>query len=203
VGEGKVDATPDIAYVDAGITIDRGTSVAEVQKKINEINNKIISSLKEIGIQKSDIKTSNYSINPNYTYVNNENKTDGYNGNVSIEITVRNTELASKVIETVTASGANQINGSRFVVEKPETYREEARNAAIKNAKDQADKIAKDLGIKLGKVINIVESSPDQNIVPVFAKMSADSVGGGGGSANIEQGSQTITSVVTLYFEKR
>ena len=203
VGEGKVEVTPDTAYVDAGITVNKASSVDEAQKKINEINNKIVDALRGIGIEKVDIKTSNYSINPNYNYVNNENKVDGYNGNVTVEIKVRDPQLASKVIETVTAAGANQINGSRFVVGKPELYREEARNAAIKNAKDQATKIAKDLGIKLGKITNIVESSPDgQTIVPMYAKLAADSMGGGGGPS-IEQGSQTITSVVTLYFEKR
>ncbi len=202
VGEGKVEVTPDTAYVDVGITINKALSVAETQKNINEINNKIIISLKGIGIEKADIKTSNYSINPNYRYENNENKIDGYNGSVTIEIKVRNPQLASKVIETVTAAGANQINGSRFVVGKPEQYREEARNAAIKNAKDQATKIAKDLGIKLGKITNIIESSPGQSSFPVYAKLAAEGVGGGGGPT-IEQGSQTITSVVTLYFEKK
>lgn len=202
VGEGKVEVTPDTAYIDAGITIDKASSVGEAQKKINEINNKIINALREIGIEKADIKTSNYSINPNYKYENSENRVDGYNGNVTIEIKVRDPQLASKVIETVTTAGANQINGSRFIVNKPELYREEARNAAIKNAKDQALKIAKDLGIKLGKITNIVESSPGQTTLPIYAKLSADS-GGGGEGPTIEQGSQTITSVVTLYFEKR
>lgn len=203
VGEGKVEVTPDTAYIDAGITIDKASSVGEAQKKINEINNKIINALREIGIEKADIKTSNYSINPNYKYENNDNRVDGYNGSVTIEIKVRDPQLASKVIETVTTAGANQINGSRFVVNKPELYREEARNAAIKNAKDQALKIAKDLGIKLGKITNIVESSPGQTTLPIYAKFSADSGGGGGGGPTIEQGSQTITSVVTLYFEKK
>lgn len=199
VGEGKVEVTPDTAYIDAGVTVDRAPSVEEAQKKINEINNKIIKALREIGIEKADIKTSNYSINPSYKYENNENRIDGYNGNVTVEIRVKDPQLASKVIGVVTAAGANQIQGSRFVVGKPELYREEARNAAIKNAKDQAQKIAKDLGIKLGKITNIVESSPGQSIGQVYAKF-ADGVGGG---PNIEQGSQTLTSVVTLYFEKK
>lgn len=202
VGEGKVEVTPDTAYIDAGITVDRAPSVSDAQKQIDEINNKIVNSLRVIGVEKADIKTSNYSINPSYKYENNENRIDGYNGNVTIEIKVKDPQMASKVIETVTTSGANQIQGSRFVVDRPETYREDARNAAIKNAKDQAAKIAKDLGIKLGNVTNIIESSPDQNIVPMYAAKMSGGIGGGGG-ASIEQGSQTITSVVTLYFEKK
>ena len=202
VGEGKVEVTPDTAYIDVGITVDHASSVSEAQKKINEINNKIINSLREIGIEKADIKTSNYSINPNYKYENNENRVDGYNGNVTIEVKVRDPQLASKVIETVTTAGANQIQGSRFVVDKPELYREEARNAAIKNAKEQAQNLAKNLGIKLGKVVNIVESSPGQS-TPISYEKFAEGLGGGGGGPVVEQGSQTLTSVVTLYFEKK
>jgi uncharacterized protein YggE len=203
VGEGKVEVTPDTAYIDAGITVDKASTVAEAQKKINEINNKIIDSLRGIGIEKADIKTSNYSINPNYKYENNENRVDGYNGNVTVEIKVRDPQMASKVIETVTGAGANQIQGSRFVVDKPELYREEARNAAIKNAKEQAQNLAKNLGIKLGKVVNIVESSPGQTIPVAYAKFAEGMGGGGGGGPVVEQGSQTLTSVVTLYFEKK
>ena len=202
VGEGKVEVTPDTAYIDAGITVDRASTVAEAQKRINETNNKIINSLREIGIEKADIKTSNYSINPNYKYENNENRIDGYNGNVTVEIKVRDPQMASKVIETVTTAGANQIQGSRFVVDKPELYREEARNAAIKNAKEQAEKMTRNLGIKLGKVVNIVESSPGQS-TPISYEKFAEDLGGGGGGPAIEQGSQTLTSVVTLYFEKK
>lgn len=202
VGEGRVEVTPDTAYVDAGITVDRASSIDEAQERMNETNNKIIDALRAIGVEKADIKTSNYSINPNYKYENNINRIDGYNGNVTIQIKVIDPQLASKVIETVTTAGANQIHGSRFVVDKPELYREEARNTAIKNAKEQAEKMAKNLGLKLGKITNIVESSPNQ---PVYYKsmMAVEEIGGGGGQAQIEPGSQTITSVVTLYFEKK
>ena len=86
------------------------------------------------------------------------------------------------------------------MVSQPELYREQARNAAIKNAKDQAVKIAKNLGIKLGKVTNMVESS--SNTPSYYSKALPVSGGGMGGGINIEPGSQTVTSEVTLYFEK-
>lgn len=204
VGEGKIEAVPDTAYVDAGITVDNKSTVSEVQDAITTVNNKIISAMKNIGIEKADVKTSNYSISPNNTYENGQNRINGYNGNASIEIKVKDMTLVLKVIEEATNAGANQIQGSRFVVDKPETYREKARNAAIENAKDQAQKMAKELGIRLGKITNIVESSPNV-LVPMEAKslaLSSDRVGGSA-SPVLEPGSQTITSVVTLYFEKQ
>lgn len=203
VGEGKVDVIPDRAYVDVGITVDNATSVSAAQKSINTINNEIVKQLKTIGIQKGDIKTSNYSIYPNYIYEGSQNVLDGYNGNVTISVTVKDTNNVGKVIEQATAAGANQVQNTRFVVNDPAKYREEARAKAIQNAKEQAQKLASSLGITLGKVVNIVESSPGGGVIPMMFEGKAMNGGGGGGAPDMQAGSETITSVVTLYFEKR
>lgn len=204
VGEGKMEVTPDTAYIDAGITVDNRSDVSEVQKTINTINNKITDALREMGIEKGDIKTSNYSVYPNYRYDNNVNTISGYNGNATITIKARDTQMVSKIIEEVTAAGANQIQGVRFSIDKPETYREQVRDMAIKNAKSQAEKLAKDLGVTLGKVTNMVESTPQSGgVYPMYESAAKGFGGGGGGGPTISEGTQTITSVVTLYFEKK
>ena len=201
VGEGKVDVVPDTAYVDAGITVNNEPTVISVQQKIDDVNNKIVEALKALGIKKEDIKTGNYSVSPNYSYENQINRISGYNGNVTITIKLTNTDLSAKVIEAVTQAGANQVGGVRFAVDNPDKFRELARNAAINNAKDQANKLAKQLGIRLGKITNIVEESPSRPS-PIYGALSVKGMGGGVVAPQIEPGSQTITSVVTLYFEK-
>ena len=60
----------------------------------------------------------------------------------------------------------------------------------------------KNLGIRLGKITNIVESTPDSGFIPYSLK-ALPMGGGGGNSATMEPGTQTVTSTVTLYFEKR
>lgn len=201
VGEGKIEIVPDVATVDAGITVNNLPTAEEAQNEISKVNNEIINAMKKLGIAKTDIKTSNYSVNPNYSYQNDKNRIDGYNGNASVTIKVKSMQLVPKVIEAATNAGANQINGTRFSVETPEKYRELVREKAIKNAKEQAEKLARNLGIHLGKIVNIIESTPD---APRLYDMKALSAAGGGASApDIEQGTQIITSVVTLYFEKQ
>jgi uncharacterized protein len=203
VGEGKVDVVPNIAYVDLGISVTNVPTVEEAQKNIDLTNNKIIDSVLKLGIKKADIKTSNYSIFPNTVYDSTQSKTTGYNGNVTVNIKVTNIQLASKVIEEATKAGANQVDGTRFEVESPEKYREEARNKAIANAKEQAQKLAKTLDIKLGKVTNIIEVNDTNGYQPMMQKSAVALLGGGGGGAQLESGTQTVSSVVTLYFEKK
>lgn len=205
VGEGKVEAIPDTAYVEAGISVIGATTTQEAQDKIDKINNAIIENVKKLGIAKADIKTSNYSINPDYSYDSKDNKISGYNGSVSVSIKVKDKKIISQVIDEATKAGANQINGLRYAIENPNIFREQARQKAIDNAKLEANKLAKTLGIKLGGIINIVESgSTNDPIQPMYAK-SMNSMGGGAAeiAPTLEEGSQTISSTVTLYFERK
>jgi len=80
-GEGKIEVVPDIAYLSTGITVENEKSVKDVTQKISTINNAIINSVKSLGILKEDIKTSQYSINPEYEYPeDNARKISGYTG---------------------------------------------------------------------------------------------------------------------------
>lgn len=211
-GEGKVEVIPDTAFIDVGITVNNKPTVAEVQNSINEVNNRIVEMMRKLGIKKEDIKTSNYSIYPNYsakpipfgigdTIVQGEDQISGYNGNVSISIKVKDISRAPNVLQEATKAGANQVSGIRFEVEDPNKFREEARNKAIENAKEQAEKLAKSLGIRLGKVVNIVETGGEQPISVYQRGVGGTEVADV--APDIEPGSQTITSVVTLYFEKK
>lgn len=202
VGEGKVDIVPDSAHVDLGINVNSVATVQEAQNKIDTVNNAVIAAVEKLGIPKTDVKTTNYSINPSYVYEGGKDQINGYNGNATITVKTKKTELVPTIIQVATAAGANQVQGARFSIEKPESYRAQARNKAIANAKEQAKALAADLGIKLGKVTNIVESTGvDGGLMPEM--MKAFPVAGGAGAPAIEPGTQTISSVVTLYFSKK
>jgi uncharacterized protein YggE len=202
VGEGKIEAVPDTAKIDVGITVDKGNTVADVQKQIDTTNNAIIAALQKIGIDKKNIQTGNYSIYPNYSYNGNDRSQNGYTGDVRLTITLKDTSKVAAAVQAATTAGANNIYGTTFSIDNPDKYREQARNMAIANAKEQANQLAKSLGIKLGKVTNIVESNANSDPGLVYEKAVMNSAGGAGG-ADFQAGTQTVQSVVTLYFEKQ
>jgi uncharacterized protein YggE len=200
VGEGKVDVVPDEANLEAGILVANAVSVDGAQKEINDKNNAIIKSLGELGISKKDIKTSNYSVTPNQDYnPGSGGRITGYNGNVTVSVTIKDTSKVPQVVQAVTAAGANQVYSVNYTIQNPEKYREDARNKAIANAKEQAQKLSASLGVRLGRVVNIVESSPNQGPI-LYTK---DAVGGQGNAPDIQPGTETVSSVVTLYFDRR
>ena len=211
VGEGKVDAVPDTANIQVGITVDNASTVEIAQQKISTVHTALVASLQKLGVQEADIKTSNYSITPNYSYdisptslrPNTQSKITGYNGNATLSIKTKKTDIAGQIIDEATKVGANQVGNINFTVDQPDVYREAAREKAIANAKDQAAKLAKSLGIRLGKVTNMVESNTGE-IQPYYAMKTMDSLpAAGGGAPALETGTQTVTSTVTLYFEKQ
>ena len=200
VGEGKVDVVPDTASVQAGIIVSDAKTVQDAERKINDVNNKIVSELEKLGIDKKDIKTTNYSINPNYNYDGGKNNITGYYGNATLTIKVKETEKLPQVINAATQAGANQIYDTQYILDNPSKYREEAREKAIQNAREQAEKLANQLGIRLGKIVNIVESTPD-SIIP-YPVLRSEGIGSAE-TPNLSPGTQTISTVVTLYFERK
>lgn len=204
VGEGKVEALPDLAVIDAGIVVANSPTVEAVQSEIRNKNTAIVDDLKKnFGVNDKDIKTSNFNVYPNQDYnPGSGGKITGYNGNATLSIRVRDTQKVNDIVAALTKSGANQINSINYSIEDPDKYREQARDEAIQNAKQQAEKLASSLGIRLGKVVNVIESG-NQNDYPGSVMAREASGYGGGGGNSVQPGSQTVTSVVTLFFEKR
>lgn len=202
VGEGKVEVVPDTVYVNLGISVANAPTAEEAQKRIDEVNNKLNGTLQSMRVNVVHIQTLNYNISPSYNnFPNAENKITGYNGNATLEVKFQDPKLATQVLAEATKLGANQIGGVRFTVDDPTKFRDIARNLAIGNARSQAIRLAKELGISLGKITNMVEASPNQ-VYPVYDK-AFPMVGAGGGGPQLEPGTQTVTSTVTLYFEKK
>lgn len=200
-GEGKAVAIPDVASLSIGITQNAPT-VSEVQEKINEASKKITDSIKDNGIEEKNIKTINYSIYPNYNYTLSRNIT-GYKATQNMEINIKDIQKINQVIDTVTAQGANIIGNVSFTFSDSlrEELEDKARKEAVDNAKKKAESLAKISGIKLGKLINVVES--DNPPIRMFNNglggiKSAEEIED---TANITPGEGTVNIAIALYYE--
>ncbi len=201
-GTGKVTVVPDTALVSLGVTASHG-SVKSAQNDANTKINAITGAIKGLGVDAKDVKTENYSIYPQYDYQAG-NRITGYQVNVSISVRIRDLGKVNDVIDTATAQGANAVGGIQLTVDedKQKELRKEAREMAVKEAKDKASELARIAGITLGRVINVYEDSAVPT--PNFYKEAAlDVAGGRGGETNIEPGSTDITTSVTLVYETR
>lgn len=201
-GTGKVTVVPDTAIVEVGVNTNR-PSVKAAQTEANNIINKITANLKKLGIPDLDIKTSHYSIYPNYDYQGDTNRISGYQVSTGLTVTVKNLEKINGVIDSTTSDGANVVGGIQFTLDetRQKQLMQQARDDAVKEAKTKAENLARSAGITLGRIVNIQESTPSYPR-PIY-QSAGKLADGGGGDTQIQPGSTDITSSVTLSYETR
>jgi len=199
-GEGKIKAIPDIATIQLGLSTEKKT-VAAAQKENTDKMNQLIEQLKKQGVEKKDIQTTNYSIYPQYDWIEGKQTLRGYQVNETVTVKIRNLDKIGDILSMAGDLGLNQVGGLNFDIDEPEKLKQEARIKALENAKEKAKALAEIMGVKLGKVVSFTESS--QTPYPIYKSYALEGVGGGGSapSPNIESGSTEITVNATVVYE--
>jgi uncharacterized protein len=198
-GEGKVYTKPDIAFVDVSV-VTQGVQIKDVQDANTKKMNKVITFLKDSGIDEKDIKTTNYNLYPQYTYENNKiPQIMGYQINQTLSIKIRNLDKVGTILEGGVNVGINQVNSLYFGFENDEQLKEQARKIAIDDAKKKAEKLASQLGVKLIKITGFSDNTVGYPVPMYDAK--AYGLGGGGGTPNIQTGQNEIIVDVTITYE--
>ena len=199
-GTGKAAAAPDQAIINLGIT-KNSSSVLEAKEKTNQAAKKIINGLKSLGISEKDIKTTNYSINPNYSFSENTQKITGYSVSQNFEVKVP-IEKTNQAIDSAAENGANLVGNISFTLndEKRLELENKARREAVEIAKKKAQGLSKASGIRLGKIINVSESFGD---FPRPILLGSDKAQGSAENqtTNITPGETSVEISVTLTYE--
>jgi len=177
-GKGEVLATPDIATFSFSVT-EEAANVGDAQTKATEKTNSILAYIKEAGIEDKDIKTSSYSIYPRYEYQSTSIYTSGtrylaaYVVSQSVEVKVRAIEDAGTILSGIGEFGATDISGLSFSVDEQDELARDAREIAIKDAREQAKVLANALGVDLGRITTFYESTPYQPYPMYYSKEMA------------------------------
>ncbi len=199
-GEGKVYTTPDIAFVDFSV-VTQGTDINNVQDENTKKMNKVTEFLKGFGIEEKDIKTTNYNLYPQYTYENDRvPQIIGYQINQTLSVKIRKIDQAGEILKKVVNTGINQVNSFYFGVENDEEIKEQARQIAIEDAKKKAEKLASQIGIKLGEITGFSENLGGYP-VPMYESSYKATGMGGSGTPNIQAGENEIIVSVTLTYK--
>ncbi len=206
--EGKVSAVPDLASMTLGVLTTASTAQKAQQDNTAKIN-AVIDYVKKQGIEAKDITTTQLSIYPQYEYTNGKNTITGYQANQSITVKVRgidkSTDQVGKILDGSTAAGVNEIQGVYMTFDDPDNLRQDARKIAIEKAKQKAQELADQAGLRLGKIVSISEGSsyyPGPVPYAMDQSLAREGMGmGGGGNAKVEPGSQDITASITVVFE--
>lgn len=213
-GQGEVFAVPDIAMFTFSV-VEEKTTVNEAQTVATEKGNQAIAYLEDNGIEDKDIKTVNYSVQPQYDYIRQEcregfcppgeRQLRGFEVRQTVQVKVRDTESAGNLLSGLGEIGVSQVSGLNFTIDDDEQLKQDAREQAIADAKEKAQTLAQDLDVDLVRIINFHESGN----VPMRERYDDAALGmGGDGAAEqsapaLPTGENKITSNVSITYEIR
>ncbi len=192
---GTTTVVPDAVRVNATVSVIASSSKAALSTAGTTSN----AVRKVLGVNKvatKDIATQSVTVYPEYSYPTSGTPTlSGYRATQSFDITIRSASTAGTVVDAIVDAGGDnlQINGvSPFVLDNNKAT-QIARTDAVSRAKAKAASYAKLLGVKLGKVIYLDETSTPSTY-PIYASTAkADSA-----ETVVDLGEQRVSVSVTV-----
>lgn len=196
VGEGIVYATPDM--VNISISIEKeGFDLKNLRQKNGEAVAQVLQLLsKELPME--NFQTSYVSL-----YKDDYNKLNKYRVVQNINIKLEDISKYDNLMNAIFDAGVNRIDGISFGVKNKEKLLQEARVAAIDDARKKALLYAVSLDQNIGKAIQIREVNSHFNDIQPVERMSKMSLGSpaNGNDNTLAVGKIAIEAQVNVAFE--
>jgi uncharacterized protein len=172
-GEGKSEIVPDMAQISLGVLTEASTAREAVTSN-GEAMIRLFERLKTFKIAEKDICTVNFSVSPKYIYRQNEEpKMAGFMCNNMVTVTIRDLAKVGAILDGLVSDGANRVNGIEFSASDTTAKMDEARRAAMKDARRRADVLGEAGGFTVVKVRQVSESSSRGHYSPKMMTMRA------------------------------
>ena len=197
VGTSTIEAAADMAIINVQVSIE-AASAKKAKQKADEAVSQFMQRLLDAGVDKKHIQSANLQLNPQYEYVQNKpRKLTGYSANRQITVTVIELSNLNELLDSALVEGINQVNNIELKSSKEAEMMAQARQAAIKDAKQKAESLAKGFGEQVAGVWQ-VRYFPSQSHQPEMyrasMKMNADV------AQTYQQGQVTVSDSVEAIF---
>jgi len=207
-GEGSVDIAPDMAVLTLSVLREAPTARTGLTAN-SEAMAEVLAAMAVLGIEKRDLQTSNFSIQPRYTRPPRQGagageapKLVGYTVRNALTVRVRDITRVGEVLDTAVTLGVNEGGSILFTNADASEALSEARVAAIDDALSRGRTLAKAAGVSVGKVLEITEQNfSPRPVMMARAEMAMDSASG---SVPVATGENTyrVTVNVSLAIEQ-
>jgi len=173
IGAGRVQVVPDEARIRSGVTT-RAKTIKEASDANAKLMTAITTVLSASGIAQTDIQTTRFSVQPVYAPAQPgvEPKLSGYSVANQAEFTIRQVSKLGDILDRLVSAGATDIGNIEFLHSDPAKVLDQAREAAVADARHKAELYARAAGVNLGRVLSITEDAVNGTPVPM-ARASA------------------------------
>ncbi len=200
-GSGQATGTPNVAYVELGVNVtnpDVGQAITEANQTMNDVRQALL----DAGVPEENLQTSTFNVSaeqpPRPTDVPSDQQPEQiYRVQNILRVKVEQIDTVSDVIDAGLNAGANNVYNLSFDIADPTALQEQARAAAIEDARNRAQQLAEGLGVQVGAPVQVSESFGGQPQIERVA-MAADAAGAG--APPISQGQLTVNVTVNVSF---
>ena len=160
---------PDEAAVYLTIETLKGTA-DESRNENTAISDRVMASLKILGLEDKNIETLNYNIYPEYDWSENKQRLKGYKTVNSLKAKTKDFSLLGKIIDAAVDAGVNRVDNIQFELssELEATAKKDALERASRDAKEKAEATARGLDVKLGKIVSVSTQDYYYQPFPIF-----------------------------------
>ena len=200
-----VQATGTVKVVPDGVSFNFAVSVLaqsseSAMSEASATAEQVRGALEAAGVAKDDIATQNVSVYPEYSSSTTGTQTlSGYRAQQVFTVTLRDTAKAGEVVDAVIAAGGNslQVYGVTPTLLDTDAAVAQAREAAIKSAKEKAKDYAGLVDSGLGSVVYVTEVTSPSSPVPY---LTSDSSGAEASMAKtvVNLGTQEVSVTVEV-----
>lgn len=175
MGTGESQLKPDFARIVVAVET-QGDTVAKVAEANRASSDEVLARLQALGIKKDDIRTENFQVfqtPPRMDNTGKEIKGPKFTANHRLRITTRDLDGVGRLAGEVLASPNMLFQSVSFGLDRQEEGGDEARRAAVRDARRQAELYAEAAGVALGKILEIRDGTAQPYDPPREMRMMA------------------------------
>jgi uncharacterized protein YggE len=201
IGTSEVKVIPDRAVIEVGV--EKQDPRASVAKHAEDAAaRKILAALRANGIDEKDIQTTYLWLQQRSSYVKKQ-RVYYFVAAQTMTVTVRDISKLDTLLEALVQAGGNRIDSIEYEISDLRKYRDQARNLAVKAAREKAEALAKALGQDIGRAQQ-VEEVPDLSYryLGATSNVAYESAGQARAAGpSLAAGQKTISASVTVQFD--
>jgi uncharacterized protein (TIGR02118 family) len=173
--------------------------VADMYAEDKAAMDAVLASLRDGGVASHDLRTTLLNLDAVRDWSDGSQRITGYQLSNTVEATVRAIEATGALVDAALAAGATSLDGLTFRLDDPTEALAEARRLAVADARQRAETLAAEAGVRLGPVVAIVEGGavapgPPRPTAMFRAKAEADA------ATPVETGTNELSIEVTVEF---
>jgi len=194
-GEAVVRQAPDVAHVSFAVET-RARAPRDAQQQNAAATAAVYTQLAAAGYGKDDLRTTGYSLQQEFDYVQGKQVSRGFVVRNQIDVRVSDVSKVGDVIDAAVAAGTTSVGNISFDLKNRDAVERDALRLAVADARARADAAAAGAGVAVDRVLKIEDQRQGRIEPPrpvAFSRAEQVQV-----QTPIEPGQIEITARVTL-----